>query len=274
MRPDVEDLQIFYASRQGQLARRLMHHQIKALWPDLRGLDVVGIGYAPPLLAGLDGARRAIALMPAEQGGARWPQDERCRTALGREGELPLADGSVDRVLLVHALECCTDVPRLMREVWRVLADGGRLIAVVPNRRGLWCLSDRTPFGHGQPYSAAQLQRTLNGNLFATMAERTALFLPPVRSQLLLRLVIPVERLGLGFARRFAGVVLIEAEKQIYVSTPAPALARSGARCYLPVADGVAARVLTAAESPPFDRARGRSARVVPLPLRLPRSRD
>ena len=196
----------------------------------------------------------------------------RGRSALAREGELPLADGSVDRVLLVHALECCTNVPRLIREVWRVLADGGRLIVVVPNRRGLWSLSDRTPFGHGQPYSTGQLQRTLNGHLFATRAERTALFLPPFRSHLLLRLALPVERLGLGFARRFAGVVMIEAEKQIYVGTPAPALTRAGSRRYLPVADGVAARVVAAVERPLLDRGRGRSGRVVPLP-RAPRRR-
>lgn len=273
MRPDVDDLQSFYASRQGQLARRLIHNQIKTLWPDLAGLNLLGFGFAAPLLTGLDGAARAVALMPSEQGVVRWPADDRCRTALAREEELPLADGSIDRVLLVHALECCTNVPRLMREIWRVLADGGRLIAVVPNRRGLWCLSDRTPFGHGQPYSAAQLQRTLNGHLFTTCAERTALFLPPTRSRLFLRLAIPVERLGRGFARQFAGVVLIEAEKRIYVGTPATAQVRSPVRRYLPVAEGVAARAITEREDQPRDRARGRSARVVPLETRLPRSR-
>jgi SAM-dependent methyltransferase len=267
MRPDIEDLQEFYASRQGQLARRLILHQVKALWPSLTGLNLMGFGYATPFLAGLDGAARTVALMPAQQGVCRWPGDGTCRAALAREDELPLADGSIDRVLLVHALECCPYVPRLMREVWRVLADGGRLIAVVPNRRGLWCLSDRTPFGHGQPYSAAQLQRTLNGHLFAACAERTALFLPPTRSRLFLRLAIPAERLGLGFARQFAGVVLIEAEKRIYVGTPAPALtaARSKVRRYMPVMEGLAAARDAEAGPEPADRARGRSAAVVPL---------
>lgn len=272
IRPDVQELQSFYASRQGQLARRLIHHQIKAFWPDLTGMTVLGFGYAAPLLSGLDGAARTVALMPAEQGVTRWPADERCRAALAREDELPLADGSIDRLLLVHALECCTDVPRLMREVWRVLADGGRLIAVVPNRRGLWCLSDRTPFGHGQPYSVAQLQRTLDGHLFATGAERTALFLPPTSSRLFLRLAIPVERLGLSFARRFAGVVMIEAEKQIYVGTPIPALTRRHGRRYMPVADNVAAaRAIAASDPAPDHRGRGRSAQVVPLAPRSSR---
>ena len=30
----------------------------------------------------------------------------------------------------------------MMRELWRVLADGGRMIVVAPNRRGLWARFD------------------------------------------------------------------------------------------------------------------------------------
>lgn len=263
MRPDVDDLQRFYASRQGQLARRLIHHQLKALWPDLAGRSVLGFGYAAPFLAGLDGAARAVALMPAQQGACRWPAETPGRTALAREDDLPLADGSIERVLLVHALECCSNVPRLLREVWRVLADGGRMLAVVPNRRGLWCLSDRTPFGHGQPYSLGQLQRTLDGHLFTPGAERTALFLPPTQSRLLLRLAVPAERLGLGFARQFAGVVLIEAEKQLYVGTATPALSRNRARRYVPVMEGLAAARNGGEKVPPTRH--GQNATVIPL---------
>ena len=266
MRPDIDDLQRFYASRQGQLARRLIHHQLKTLWPDLAGRTVMGFGYAAPYLAGLDSADRSVALMPAQQGACRWPAEGEVRTALAREDELPLADGSVDRVLLVHALECCSNVPRLMREVWRVLADGGRMVAVVPNRRGLWCLSDRTPFGHGQPYSRSQLERTLNGHLFATCGERTALFLPPTRSRLLLRLAVPAERLGLSFARQFAGVVLVEAEKQIYVGTAIPSVARSKRRRYVPVMEGMAA-ARDRVQSEPGNRLGHRAAATV-VPLR------
>lgn len=265
MRPEVDELQRFYASRQGQLARRLIHHQLKAMWPNLRGQTVLGLGYAAPFLAGLEGVPRGIALMPVSQGASRWPADGAGRTAVAREDELPLADGSIDRALLVHALECCGNVPRLMREVWRVLADGGRMLAVVPNRRGLWCLSDRTPFGYGQPYSRGQLQRTLNSHLFTPGAERTALFLPPTQSRLLLRLAVPVERLGLGLARQFSGLVLIEAEKQIYVGTATPALSRNRARRYVPVMDGLVAardgRQPEAVPAGPGDR----ESTVVPL---------
>jgi SAM-dependent methyltransferase len=264
MRPEVDDLRRFYATRQGQLARRLIHHQLKALWPDLTGLSVLGFGYAAPFLGGFEHAARTVALMPATQGACRWPGQGRGRTGLVREDELPLADGSVDRVLLVHALECCTNVPRLIREIWRVLADGGRMVVVVPNRRGLWCLSDRTPFGYGQPYSKGQLERTLGGQLFTPLGERTALFMPPTQSRLLLRLAIPAERLGLGFARQFAGVVLVEAEKRIYVGTGLPELARAGSRRYAPILDGLAA-ARDAVDAPSVTTSGGRGGQVVQL---------
>jgi SAM-dependent methyltransferase len=264
MRPEVDDLRRFYSTRQGQLARRLIHHQLKALWPDLTGRNILGFGYAAPFLAGLDAAARTVALMPTAQGACRWPPDAKGRTALAREDELPLPDGSIDRVLLVHALECCTNVPRLLREIWRVLADGGRMVVVVPNRRGLWCLSDRTPFGHGQPYSRGQLERTLGSQLFTPLAERTALFMPPTQSRLLLRLAVPAERLGLGFARQFAGLVLVEAEKQIYVGTAVPALSRSRGRRYVPAIEGLAA-AREAIGGAAAEHRRGATGRVVSL---------
>ena len=77
----------------------------------------------------------------------RWSTSSTCRCRIR----------AVDRVLLVHALEMAHDPGALLREVWRVLAAGGRLLAVVPNRRGLWARMDTTPFGHGRPYSRTQI---------------------------------------------------------------------------------------------------------------------
>ncbi|MCX8102393.1 MAG: class I SAM-dependent methyltransferase [Geminicoccaceae bacterium] len=217
MRPEVDELVSFYQGREGQLARRLVAARLRALWPDVRGLRLLGLGFAAPYL-GLfeDEAARSIAFMPAAQGARAWPSQAPSRTALVREDELPLADRSIDRVLLVHALELSERVDRLLREVWRVLADNGRLIAVVPNRHGAWCLSERTPFGHGRPYSCGQLEKLLARRLFEPVAEARALYLPPTRSGFLLKAAIPVERLGLKLVHELSGVVILEAEKRIW----------------------------------------------------------
>jgi len=216
MRPEVDELVAFYQAREGQLARRLIAARLRALWPDVRGQRLVGLGYAAPYLALFEEAERCVAFMPASQGARAWPADGPSRTALVREEDLPLADGSVDRVLLVHALEHSERVEGLLREIWRVLADGGRLIAVVPNRHGAWCLSERTPFGHGQPYSGARLAKLLERRLLQPVGEERALYLWPTRSNLLLRAAIPVERLGLRLAKELSGVVIVEAEKRIW----------------------------------------------------------
>ena len=102
----------------------------------------------------------------AGQGVVKWPTTRPALAALVDEYEMPLPDAAVDRVLLVHALEMTTDAAALLREVWRVLAAGGRLLAVVPNRRGLWARMDTTPFGHGRPYSRTQINQLLRETWF------------------------------------------------------------------------------------------------------------
>jgi SAM-dependent methyltransferase len=151
---DVVDLRNFYGQRLGVVARRFIGRGIRSLWGDTAGQRVLGIGYATPYL-GLfrEEAERCLAFMPAGQGVVKWPTTRPALSALVYEGDLPLADSAVDRVMLVHALEMTNDPGALLREVWRVLASGGRLLAVVPNRRGVWARTDTTPFGHGRPYS-------------------------------------------------------------------------------------------------------------------------
>src|SRR5499433_4030651 len=148
MSNDVADLRNFYAQRLGVAARRFIGRGIRARLADTRGMRVLGIGYPIPYL-GLfrEEAERCLAFMPAAQGVLKWPTARPTLAALVEETELPLVDAAVDRVLIVHGLEMAEDVFALLREAWRVLAAGGRLLAVVPNRRGIWARSDTTPFG-------------------------------------------------------------------------------------------------------------------------------
>jgi SAM-dependent methyltransferase len=247
MRPDVIELQAFYGSRQGQLVRRLVGRQIRQIWPDLTGMNLLGLGYAVPFLGSLaETAERVCVVMPAGQGVVRWPSDRPNQTILAVDDELPVADRSIDRVLMVHALESAEQWQRLLREIWRVLADGGQALIVVPNRRGLWCLSETTPFGHGRPFSSAQLKEALRSNLFTPRNTARAVFVPPSRSRLVLRTAMAWERVGLRWARHFSGVLLMAAEKQIYAAPVEPAVKRRRVRAYVPVP-----RALAAAERVP-----------------------
>ena len=160
----------------------------------------LGVGYATPYL-GLfrEEAERCLALMPAAQGVVRWPSTRPALAALVEEDELPLTDSAVDRVLLVHALEMSSDPAELLREAWRVLAAGGRLLAVVPNRRGLWARMDTTPFGQGRPYSRTQITQLLRDTWFTPTGWGEALYVPPIPARL-----VPALGGGLGTHRRDA----------------------------------------------------------------------
>ena len=215
---DVVDLRDFYQGRLGQVARRQLRARIRQIWPDVTGMRVLGLGYATPYLRPFLGeAERAFALMPASQGVLAWPAGERNLVALCDEGELPLQDYSIDRVLLVHGLEFSERSRALLNEVWRVLAGGGRLLVLVPNRRGLWAVNSGTPFGQGNPYSHAQLSRLLREAQFTPERSDAALFMPPAtRSRMLMRSAGALERVGQRWFNRFGGVVMIEATKQLY----------------------------------------------------------
>jgi SAM-dependent methyltransferase len=219
---DVVDLRNFYAQRLGVAARRFVSRGIRARWKDTRAQRVLGIGYATPYL-GLfrEEAERCLALMPAPQGVIRWPSSRPGLAALVEEDELPLTDSAVDRVLLVHSLEMSADPAELLREVWRVLAPGGRLMAVVPNRRGLWARMDTTPFGHGRPYSRTQITQLLRETWFTPTGWDEALYVPPVGRGWFLRSAVAWERTGATLSAPFAGVHIVEASKQVYRAIPA-----------------------------------------------------
>jgi SAM-dependent methyltransferase len=219
---DVVDLRNFYAQGLGVVARRFIGRGIRGRWGDTRGQRVLGIGYATPYL-GLfrEEAERCIAFMPAAQGVVKWPSSRPALSALVEETQLPLSDNAVDRVLLVHALEMADDAIALMREVWRVLAPNGRLLAVVPNRRGLWARIDTTPFGHGRPYSRAQITNILRETWFTPTGWGEALYVPPIPRGWFLRSAVAWERTGATLSAPFAGVHIVEATKQVYRAIPA-----------------------------------------------------
>lgn len=229
MHLDIHDLRAFYHRRLGGIVRRLLTGRIRARWRSVKGLSVVGLGFAVPYLASFRGeAQRLGALMPAGQGAMVWPSTGPCNTVMVEEATLPLADASVDRLLLVHYLEVSENANQLLREIWRVLAPEGRLLIIVPNRRGVWARLDTTPFGYGRPYSRDQLAKLLTQSLFTPIDVASALNMPPVDRPWLLRWASAFERLGGRLLPLFSGVLIVEARKEVMGALPrgTPARAR------------------------------------------------
>jgi SAM-dependent methyltransferase len=221
---DVVDLREFYGRPLGSAVRRLLTRRIRARWRNVQGARLMGLGFAVPYIGMFRGEAASLgALMPATLGALVWPTADKVQSVLVEEAMLPLADASLDRLLAVHCLEATERSGPLLREIWRVLKPEGRLLLLVPNRRGVWARLDFTPFGHGRPYSRAQLERLLNEALFTPLEWTGALYMPPINRQWLLRWSTVFERVGARLWPGFAGVMIVEARKELMGAIPAAA---------------------------------------------------
>ena len=129
-------------------------------------------------------------------------------------------------MLVVHSLEIASNEREHLREIWRVMAPGGRLMLVVPNRQGIWARSVGTPFGYGRPFGRTQLTALLREAMFSPLGWTEALAVPPFRGRSWMSTGETWERVGRMLWPAFAGVLIVEATKQLYQGLPAREAAR------------------------------------------------
>ncbi len=214
---DVRNLLAFYGSPLGEMSRRMIGRILRARWPTVYGRSIAALGFGSPYLHRFrDEAARCIALMPSVQGVVIWPENALCATTLVDPDMLPLADASIDRLIIAHALETAEGPEALLSEASRIMTPEGRLILVVPSRRGIWARTDRTPFGHGLPYSKGQLRDLLHRCWLLPIFWGEALYTPPFASRFSIRSAPTFERVGEALTLPFAGVHVVEATKQVY----------------------------------------------------------
>ena len=234
MHSDIVDLRSFYASQLGRLTEHSIGMALSSLWTAVPNERLVGLGYALPWLErfGTD-AERVFAFMPATQGAVIWPASGPTATALVFDEELPLVDSSIDRMLLVHSLEHAENPRETLNEIWRVLSPGGRVVVVVPNRRGVWARFEHTPFGVGRPFSRGQLTELLREANFTPAAWTDALLFPPSQRRFMMRFHALLERVGRRLWPIFSGVIIVEAQKRLYQGVPVAQ--RASRRVFVPV---------------------------------------
>lgn len=238
MNVDVVDLRDFYAKRLGRAAQQSITMAISSVMQQSAKAGstqrLLTIGYAVPYLDKFAAdAERAFAFMPAAQGAVQWPSGKLSSTALIHDEELPLLDSSVDTIIMIHSLEHSENVHESLSEAWRVLAPNGRLIVVVPNRRGLWARFEHTPFGTGRPFSRGQLMRQMRDAMFTPDIWADALNFPPARRRSILRFHNSLERMGRRLWPAFSGATVVLATKRLYQGLPVGAKARR--KVFVPV---------------------------------------
>lgn len=143
-----------------------------------------------------------------------WPAEGANLACLSAEDALPFQNAFFDRILAVHALEESPDPIALLREVWRVLSPTGRVVVVTAARNGLWANAERTPFGHGRPYTRSQLADLLREAELEPTGWTRALYVPPLTW--MAGWAEGFEQAGSRLWPGFAGLVLTEAVKETF----------------------------------------------------------
>lgn len=236
IRPDVVQLRQFYSSPTGRMVRAIITRAILKRWPELHQDMLLGLGYANPFLRPYLKDEHhhlcVVPAMPAAQGAIYWPQHHHNRAVLVDDGMLPFPDNITNRIVMVHALEHQEKVADMLAECWRVMVPGGRMILVVPNRRGLWSGSDYSPFSYGNPYSVLQLKELIGQCRFTYIDHETQLFVWPSPRPIFRKFAKIFELIGRVLLPSCGGVIVMECEKQIYAGLKEPAKRHHAARVY------------------------------------------
>jgi SAM-dependent methyltransferase len=187
---------------------------------DVFGWELLQLGLWGPrdsLLSGCRTRRHAVV--------ANHPSRFTDADVAARLSQLPVANGSVDAVLLPHTLEFETDPFAVVREADRILAGEGHLIVLGFRPFSLWGFRSRA-ISRGYPPG---LKRMLGVRRVADWLEllgydvgltRSYLFTPPWGGTAP-RPGVPSALLRRGWIKPWpAGAYLLKARKRVYTLTP------------------------------------------------------
>ena len=144
----------------------------------------------------------------------------------GSPDRLPVADDSVDVVLLLHTLDFYPDPHQTLREIDRVMIPEGRLIVVGFNPWSLWgfrrLFPSRTrcsPWS-GRFIPVRRIQDWLSLLGFKIEKTRPLMFRPPLRQRVLMERLSLLESSGRRWWPALSAVYVVEAVKRVSTLTP------------------------------------------------------
>jgi len=209
------ELKNFYATDLGVAVQNNINNAINTLWPALAAEIIIGIGYTAHLLQDKINNNLTASIIPVNP---RFNiQSGKIQTLVSRETDLPLSDNSVDRIIVMHLLEHSKYHNLILREIWRVLKPGGKLLVIVPNKYSLWPHTKELPFNNCALFTIPQIHNLFNHSMFATLRTRASLFAFSMLHNTLPDFSNLLEHWGNKWLYPCGELLLFEAEKMVCV---------------------------------------------------------
>jgi len=166
MRININKFKDFYNSKLGGITRETINRKVCLLWPPVKDENILGLGYATPYLSNFrSNCPRVVAATPVRQEKFKWTFNELNLKTLFYELNLPFSDLSIDKILIIHAVESAKKINLILREAWGTLKGNGRIILIVQNYPSLSALFKHISFGWDSSYSVRQISKLLEINM-------------------------------------------------------------------------------------------------------------
>lgn len=216
----VKQLCDFYKTPLGEVVQVYINDIVKKFIPEsTKNQFILGLGYVTPYLTRkLIPKNTVLSFTFDKMGGITWPNTTCSHTAIVHENHLPLTNKSVDKLIVVHGLECCQNSKQLLAEINRISAPDGEILIIFPNKAGVWSHTSNTPFAHGEHYTMSQINDVLSKGGWCIQAEERFLYFPPTQSLYTQSFFAPVEMMGSYFFPYFSGLNAITAKKRTIIT--------------------------------------------------------
>ncbi|AIL64616.1 SAM-dependent methyltransferase [Rickettsiales bacterium Ac37b] len=217
-------LKDFYSGDTGQKNYNCISNAISTFWHNIKNEKILGIGYTAIYLKNFlnNDIISASPFYPDTYSNTLKeyiidPNANFIDCAI-EEDVLPLANNSINRIILVHYLEYSTNIHLLMKEVWRILSPGGKLLIIVPNKFSILSYVEKDFFKTCKSFSIGQLYNLLYDHMFVPTHTSSALFGVPNFYSTLLPFHSIIENTGQKSLLPFGGLLLMESTKLMYIS--------------------------------------------------------
>jgi SAM-dependent methyltransferase len=219
--PPLARLHDWYSSPLGREVARLESGIVQRLLSNTFGYYLVQLGGTESFRDALTSSRiRHRISVPCG-----WSSGVEGTRIIAHAAQLPLANDSIDAILLPHILDFTEDPHDVLGEVERVLIPEGRAVIVGFNAWSVWGLRrlfrssrDQMPWC-GRFHSSSQVEAWLVALGFAVETREYILFCPPLRG-MQGRWCGSLDSLGQRFWPGLGGVYVIRAVKRVATLTP------------------------------------------------------
>ncbi|MFV9875495.1 MAG: methyltransferase domain-containing protein [Rickettsiales endosymbiont of Dermacentor nuttalli] len=214
----------FYAGDKGQKTYKCINNAISTFWHNIKNEKILGIGYTSIYIQNFlnNYLISANPFYPYTDSNILGEYIRNNNTNIMdcaiQEDALPFSNNAINRIMLIHCIEYSSNIHQLMKEVWRILIPGGKLLIVVPNKFSILSYVETDFFKRCNSFSIGQLYNLLYEHMFVPISTSSALFGVSNLYSTLLPFHSILEHTGQKSLLPFGGLLLIESTKLMYAS--------------------------------------------------------